>query len=245
MFQVKADYLRKVHPAREENIDSTIIQLGKAGERLAKGFLHHNGVEYDEGESFDSLIRKLQAIETPPNIVVGLRTILKYRNQAAHDSHVVLNIHDLDAAVSAFSASYMGLCSIVEHPAPLIHGSSNDRSLENVTVPEFRPRDDTLGKFRKNIRPICFFTAGMLLVAVIFGGSYNFFLILRITVTLSSIILAVLNGRRRIFLAVLFIGVALLFNPMYPVRLDREIWKPIDLAVGVLFLLAGLRYGKG
>jgi hypothetical protein len=34
----------------------------------------------------------------------------------------------------------------------------------------------------------------------------------------------------------MFVGTAVLFNPLVPVRLDRSIWQIVDLAAGITFL---------
>jgi len=38
--------------------------------------------------------------------------------------------------------------------------------------------------------------------------------------------------------------IALLFNPLIPVYLTREIWAPIDLGLAVLFGVVGYRSAK-
>ncbi|MFW6343933.1 MAG: hypothetical protein ACOC2B_04255 [Sediminispirochaetaceae bacterium] len=105
LFSLKSSYLYKVYSLAESDIDSAIVLLGKAGERLAKGALQHFSIEFDEHDSFDALLRRLSSASTSPTLVVGLRTVLKYRNQAAHDTDTALSIYDLEAAVPTFSSS--------------------------------------------------------------------------------------------------------------------------------------------
>jgi len=47
-------------------------------------------------------------------------------------------------------------------------------------------------------------------------------------------------GWRALWGAWLFGFIAVLFNPLIPVHLWREIWQPIDLAVAAAFLVAAV-----
>ena len=51
---------------------------------------------------------------------------------------------------------------------------------------------------------------------------------------------------RRAVVTWLFVGIALLFNPLAPVYLDRGTWRPLDIACGLAFLAvaAGLTATK-
>ena len=39
--------------------------------------------------------------------------------------------------------------------------------------------------------------------------------------------------------------VALLFNPLVPVHLDKQTWQPIDIGTGVLFVIGGVLLRPG
>ena len=68
---------------------------------------------------------------------------------------------------------------------------------------------------------------------------YGYYTLLRITVTICACVLIYTTYQSRgtptlgVFL---FGGIALLFNPIVPVHLTREIWTPIDIAVAIVFV---------
>src|SRR5262245_17397301 len=72
------------------------------------------------------------------------------------------------------------------------------------------------------------------------GGDwpYGFYQLLRIVVTVTAVYVVVqtLNGRQ--YWPWLMGGIAILFNPILPIRLTKEQWQPIDFAVAVVFLIA-------
>jgi Family of unknown function (DUF6804) len=76
------------------------------------------------------------------------------------------------------------------------------------------------------------------------GGSYDFFLVVRIVVTVNSALLAWRYYRKRTLPALLFGSVAVLFNPVLPVFLSRAAWRLIDAAVLGLMLWSVFR-GRG
>ena len=77
-------------------------------------------------------------------------------------------------------------------------------------------------------------TALMCLIAV-FPLPYGFYTLLRLTVSVAGVLAAIELKSTDNFLWVLFGGIVLLFNPLFPVYLDREIWFPIDLIVAGCF----------
>ena len=82
----------------------------------------------------------------------------------------------------------------------------------------------------------------LLFGSLINGWPYAYFQILRWVVCVSSGIVAWGSLKNNsTFIAALFGCVAILFNPTAPIYLSRSAWLPIDIAVGVMFLLLLLR----
>jgi hypothetical protein len=86
--------------------------------------------------------------------------------------------------------------------------------------------------------------AGFLFIALIDGWPYGYFTLLRFIVTAVTVYVAYISyeqGRENWTYAFGFIAV--LFNPIIPIHLTREIWLPIDLSVAT-FLLASISFLK-
>ena len=83
--------------------------------------------------------------------------------------------------------------------------------------------------------------AGALLVGAIFSfWPYSYFILLRWAIFIISLL--VLNGFYISNLkgwAIVFGAIALLFNPFYPVYLNKQTWIPIDFISAILFFIAG------
>ena len=77
----------------------------------------------------------------------------------------------------------------------------------------------------------------LLLVAAEGRYPYGFYMLLRTAATVCAVYWAIRVYRTgpRGWLSA-FLGVALLMNPILPVRMHREDWQPIDLGLGVLLL---------
>jgi len=80
--------------------------------------------------------------------------------------------------------------------------------------------------------------AVFLLVAAWAKHPYGFYMVLRTAATVGGVYWAV-----RVYQAGLrgwmwaFLAVALLLNPILPVRMHRQDWQPIDLTLGLLLLV--------
>jgi hypothetical protein len=77
-----------------------------------------------------------------------------------------------------------------------------------------------------------------LLVAAAGQHAYDFYVVLRLVATVGGVYWAVRvyhAGPRGWLWA--FAAVALLLNPIMPVRMHREDWQPIDLGLGVFLLV--------
>lgn len=69
--------------------------------------------------------------------------------------------------------------------------------------------------------------------------TYGYFVLLRWVVTVGSIIVVLNAFDKDIDWAkVVFVFIAMLFNPIVPVHLSRELWIPIDVVVGAIFVFA-------
>ena len=73
--------------------------------------------------------------------------------------------------------------------------------------------------------------AGLLCAVAVFPLPYGFYTFLRLVVLVGAFLAAVELKQEDNFLWVLFGGISLLFNPVFPVHLDRGVWFPIDLIV--------------
>jgi len=79
--------------------------------------------------------------------------------------------------------------------------------------------------------------AVFLLVAADGKHAYGFYMVLRLAATVGAVYWAVRvyhAGPRGWMWA--FLAVALLLNPILPVRMHRQDWQPIDLTLGLLLL---------
>jgi len=90
-------------------------------------------------------------------------------------------------------------------------------------------------------RKFIYKVAIILCLVAVFPLPYDFYAFLRLAVTLASIVAAFeLKGEGN-FLWLLFCGVALVFNPFFPINLDKGLWVVIDLTVAGCFGWIGFR----
>lgn len=83
-------------------------------------------------------------------------------------------------------------------------------------------------------------TIGFLLVAIFFRLPYGFYTMLRFVVTIYCGYVAytfykLYDGKN--YLYVLYGMLAILFNPIIPIHLDRESWQIIDLLMVILLII--------
>ena len=64
---------------------------------------------------------------------------------------------------------------------------------------------------------------------------YGFYTFLRLAVSVAGVFAAIELRREDNFLWLLFGAIVLLFNPIIPIYLTREVWFPIDLIVAGCF----------
>lgn len=74
---------------------------------------------------------------------------------------------------------------------------------------------------------------------------YGYFILLRWIVTVGAIIVVINAFDKDIDWAkVSFIIIGILFNPITPIHLSREIWILLDIIVGIMFILGYLKVIK-
>jgi energy-coupling factor transporter transmembrane protein EcfT len=96
---------------------------------------------------------------------------------------------------------------------------------------------------KNNYRIVSIVCAIMLFLAVL-NFPIEYYTILRIVV-FAGALLVVSNNLNVIYWIVLFLLIALLFNPIFPVYLrEKGIWIPIDIICGILFIVEALQKKK-
>ena len=89
--------------------------------------------------------------------------------------------------------------------------------------------------FKKRPHLIPVIVTAILLLVALGDWPYVYYQLLRFAVCGVSVYLAWAWGKS--WSVLLFGGVAVLFNPILPIHLPREIWQIIDLALSVLFFI--------
>jgi hypothetical protein len=95
------------------------------------------------------------------------------------------------------------------------------------------------------LRPLLGLAAALLLLAIPHTWPYGYYVLLRLVVCAVSLFGAIVAHRHRQGLLALFVLIALLFNPILPVHLTKQLWSFINLAVAVFFVATALMLGKG
>ena len=84
-------------------------------------------------------------------------------------------------------------------------------------------------------------TSGMLFLAI-FQLPYGYYNLLRLVVTISSGISSFsAYENEKVGIAIIFAIICLLFNPIFPIYLDKSMWIPIDIIAGIFFGASGLQ----
>ena len=82
------------------------------------------------------------------------------------------------------------------------------------------------------------FIAALMLFAALGRWPYGYFQLLRWVTCAAAVWVGFLAyGWQKKWATVIFAIVAVLFNPLVPIHLSREMWQPIDFACAVLFAL--------
>ena len=75
----------------------------------------------------------------------------------------------------------------------------------------------------------------LLAIASLPIGYYTF---LRIVVCIASVVLCVVYFKNIKSLAIIFGVIAILFNPILPIYLSKEIWIPIDVITAIVYTVS-------
>jgi hypothetical protein len=82
----------------------------------------------------------------------------------------------------------------------------------------------------------CIVAAAMLLLALA-PWPYGYYQLLRFVVCGVAVYVAVMSYNwHKIWAVWLFGFIAVLFNPLIPIHLSRELWQPIDVICGIIFI---------
>ena len=73
----------------------------------------------------------------------------------------------------------------------------------------------------------------ILLFLGIFSLPYDYYKLLRVIVFISALYLISQNKNEWVYI---FLGIAILFNPLLPIYLSKSMWIPIDIIVGILYI---------
>ena len=79
----------------------------------------------------------------------------------------------------------------------------------------------------------------ILIIAPIISFPYGFYTFLRLVVTISAVIVVVNSLKNKVGInniSIIFGLIAILYNPLIPIHLSREIWMPINfITSGIYF----------
>lgn len=80
--------------------------------------------------------------------------------------------------------------------------------------------------------------AAVLLIVALGEHPYGYYTFLRWAVTIAAVVVAWVawNTASKEWVTWPFVGIAILFNPLAPVYLSRDTWRPIDIGCAVAFL---------
>jgi len=80
-----------------------------------------------------------------------------------------------------------------------------------------------------------------------FKFPYGIYTLLRIVITLSSAFIIYDNYKRTNNVnptIVIFFTILIIFNPMFPIRLSKEMWLPIDLITAAIYFYHYIKIRK-
>ena len=86
-----------------------------------------------------------------------------------------------------------------------------------------------------------------LCIVPFFKFPYGIYTLLRIVVTLSSVFIIYVNYnkiKKVDATIIIFSAILILFNPMFPIRLSKEIWLPIDLITAAIYFYHYIKFRK-
>lgn len=95
------------------------------------------------------------------------------------------------------------------------------------------------------MKPFLLLCAALLFIAIL-NLPIGYYTLLRIIISIGAllVILAVYKDQNKMWVIV-FAGIGILFNPLIPVYFhDKDIWVPIDIAAGIVFIIKALTTKK-
>jgi hypothetical protein len=88
-------------------------------------------------------------------------------------------------------------------------------------------------------------TLGFLLLLAIFPLPYGYYTFLRLIVFIGGLYIAYhLYDKKSHVFSIVFVLLAILFNPIIPVHLSRETWLPIDIMSAITFFFISNKLEK-
>tara|TARA_R110002167_G_scaffold247308_5_gene452901 strand:- start:3076 stop:3453 length:378 start_codon:yes stop_codon:yes gene_type:complete len=95
-------------------------------------------------------------------------------------------------------------------------------------------------QLRTLVNIISIICAGLLFAAVM-KWPIEYYTLLRIIV-FTGALLVILTQKDKVLWAIIFVAIAILFNPIFPIYLYvKAYWLPLDIISGILFLLVALK----
>ena len=88
------------------------------------------------------------------------------------------------------------------------------------------------------------FVAAALIGLAILPLPYGYYTFLRIAITGISAYLVYLRKDNKDKSFYVIIAIAILFNPLIPIHLPREVWIPIDIILAIYFFIIGRNLNK-
>jgi hypothetical protein len=101
----------------------------------------------------------------------------------------------------------------------------------------------TEANMNRHILPVCLASAALLLLAPL-DWPYGYYQFLRITIAITAIWLACQVHESSQGYALVLTLVAILYNPILPIYLDKDVWLPINLGTGIFYILFAVRVSR-
>lgn len=91
-------------------------------------------------------------------------------------------------------------------------------------------------KSQMNLTKLSRLIASAMLFLAVANLPYGYYRFLRIVITLIAGVSAYNSYKKENYiLFIAFLGIAILFNPIFPIYLSKDIWVPIDVITGLFF----------